>query len=109
LGWRERKSRKMGDLWGRKKKSRRDKTRLQIADLIERFLDSTSLYPQEWNDFVESPQRDKKLDVYRKRCDQLDPLVNRPGEMDPTAVAELREMIDELREIEETGRRVAQP
>jgi hypothetical protein len=74
-------------------------TPLEIADVIERFLDERSLYPEEWVEFAETPQHDKKLDVYRKRCDQLDPLVNRPGEMDPTAVAELREMIDELREI----------
>jgi hypothetical protein len=93
----------MGAAWmlGHKKKGRRDKTGSEIADLIERFLDGKSLYPQEWNDFVESSQHDKKLDVYRKRCDQLDPLVNRPGDMDPTAVAELREMVDELRRLGE--------
>lgn len=84
-------------MWRQKKKTRRDKSPQEVADLIQRFLDCNSLYPQEWNDFVEAPQRDKKLDVYRKRCDQLDPLVNRPGEMDPGALAELRRMIDELR------------
>ena len=71
----------------------------EAAQIIERFLENRSLYPQEWNDFVETPQNDIKLDIYRKRCHQLDPLVNRPGEMDPTAVAELRSMIDELRKI----------
>ena len=74
-------------------------TALEMADLVERFLDERSLYPQEWGEFVDVPQHDKMLDFYRRRCDQLDPLVNRPGEMDPTAVAELREMIAELREI----------
>lgn len=72
-------------------------TPLQIADLIQRFLDEKSLYPEEWVEFAETSQEDKKLDTYRKRCDQLDPLVNRPGEMDPEAVVELRSMIDELR------------
>lgn len=75
----------------------RNMTSLEMADVIERFLDERSLYPEEWVEFAETPQRDKKLDAYRKRCDQLDPLVNRPGEMDPTAVGELREMVDELR------------
>ena len=74
-------------------------TSLEMADVIERFLDERSLYPEEWVEFAETPQHDKMLDFYRRRCDQLDPLVNRPGEMDPTAVAELRSMVDELREI----------
>jgi hypothetical protein len=71
----------------------------EIAALIERFLDEESLYPEEWVEFAETSQHDKLLDVYRKRCDQLDPLVNRPGAMDPTAVAELRSMIAELRSL----------
>jgi hypothetical protein len=33
---------------------RKAKTAAEIADLIERFLNGASLYPQEWNDFVES-------------------------------------------------------
>lgn len=78
-------------------KSKRSKNALEVADIIERFLQGESLYPQEWNDFVEASQRDKKIDAYRRRCYQLDPLVNRPGEMDPKAVAELKTMIDELR------------
>jgi len=81
------------------RRPKRNRTPLEIADLIERFLDERSLYPQEWGDFVEVRQDDKKLDAYRKRCDQLDPLVNRPGEMDPKAVAELRFMIEELRRL----------
>jgi hypothetical protein len=90
-------------MWWQKKKSRRDKTRPEVADLIERFLDCKSLYPQEWNDFVESSQRSKDTDAYRRRCYELDPLVNRPGDMDPTAVGELRSMIDELRKSGEAG------
>jgi hypothetical protein len=68
-----------------------------MAQRIERFLEGTSLYPQEWNDFVESPQYDQKMDVYRKRCYELDPLVNRPGDQDAEALSELRSMIEALR------------
>jgi hypothetical protein len=48
---------------------RKPKTPEEIADLIERFLNGTSLYPQEWNDFVECSHPDKMLDSFRKRCD----------------------------------------
>jgi hypothetical protein len=82
---------------GGTKKGRRDKTRHEVADLIERFLEDKSLYPQEWNDFVDSSQRDKKVDVCRKRCYELDPLVNRSGPPDPNAIAELRNLIKQLR------------
>ena len=70
---------------------------LDVAHLIERFLEKRSFYPQEWNDFVETSQPDRKIDVYRKRCYLLDPLVNRPGDPDREAVAELRSMIETLR------------
>jgi hypothetical protein len=53
--------------------------------------------PARMNDFVDGSLRDKELDVYRKRSYELDPLVNRPGEPDPEAVAELRSMIEILR------------
>jgi hypothetical protein len=75
------------------------RTAKQIADLIERFLTEKSLYPQEWNDFVESSEADARLDSYRRRCYELDPLVNSPGPQDPTAILELRRMIEELRQI----------
>jgi hypothetical protein len=68
-----------------------------MAQLIERFLEGRSLYPQEWNDFVDTRLADEVTDVYRKRCDELDPLVNRPGEPDAKAVRELRSMIETLR------------
>ena len=80
-------------------KSRRDKSATEVADIIERFLENRSLYPQEWNDFVESSQRDPSLDTFRKRCDQLDPLVNRPGDADPDAVSELRSIVTTLRSL----------
>jgi len=73
------------------------RTATEIADIIERFVNGTSLYAQEWNDFVDCKQSNQKLDSYRKRCDELDPLVNRPEPQDAKAVAELKNMIDELR------------
>jgi hypothetical protein len=69
------------------------------AQVIERFLAETELYPFEWTDFAETKQQDPRVERYRKRCDELSPLVNRPGEMDDTAVAELRSIIQELRSI----------
>jgi hypothetical protein len=84
--------------WRRFKSSNRSKTASEVADLVERFLDGRSSYPQEWNDFVDGSQRDKAVEVYRKRCYDLDPRVNRPGDPDPEAVAELRSMIGRLRQ-----------
>jgi hypothetical protein len=66
------------------------KTAGEIADLIERFLNDTSLYPQEFNDFVDCSHPDKLLDSYRRRCGLLDP-------RDPEALEELRNMVQELR------------
>jgi hypothetical protein len=81
-------------------KRKQPRTAEEIAGIIERFLTGNSLYPQEWNDFVECSERDPRLDVYRKRCYDLDPLVNCPGQQDPKAVAELGTMIDQLRRSE---------
>ncbi len=78
-------------------KRKQPRTAEEIAAIIERFLTGNSLYPQEWNDFVECSERDSRLDTYRKRCYELDPLVNSPDPQDPKAVAELRSMIDQLR------------
>jgi hypothetical protein len=72
-------------------------TNSEVAQLIQRFLERRTLYPQEWNDFVETSQSDRRIEAYRKRCYFLDPRVNRPGEPDPEAVAELRSMIKRLR------------
>ena len=79
-------------------RTKRSKNAREVADLIERFLENRSTYPQEWNDFVDSSQRDERIDKYRKRCSELDPLVNAPGPQNPSAVAELRKMVCELRE-----------
>jgi hypothetical protein len=77
----------------------RPKTATELAELIERFLNGTSSYPQEWNDFVECKHPDRKLDLYRKRCDELDPLVNCPDPQDAKALAELRNIVEELRRL----------
>jgi hypothetical protein len=82
---------------------RKEKTAGEIADLIERFLNGSSLYPQEWNDFVECGHPDKMLDSYRRRCDLLDPLVNCPEPQDPKALQELRNMVQELRTLSTPG------
>jgi hypothetical protein len=75
----------------------RKRTRVEVADLIHRFLENRPAYPQEWNDFVECSQVDPTIEAYRKRCYTLDPLVNRPDPVDENAVAELRGILHELR------------
>jgi len=75
------------------------KSASEIAGIIERFLNGESLYPQEWNDFVECSHPDKLLDSYRKRCDLLDPLVNCHDPQDPKALEELRIMVRELQRL----------
>ncbi len=69
----------------------------EVAQLIERFLEERSLYPQEWNDFVETSQKDSVVENYRRQCYELDPLVNCPGVPDPDAVARLKGIIERLR------------
>ena len=68
----------------------------EAAQVIERFLGGPG-DSIEWCDFAETKQKDPRVELYRKRCDKLSPLVNRPGDMDASAVAELRSIIEELR------------
>jgi hypothetical protein len=75
----------------------RKSTRTDVANLIERFLQNRLAYPQEWNDFVERRQGDPIIDAYRRRCYDLDPLVNRPDPVDEDAIAELHGIVRELR------------
>ena len=35
---------------------KKNMNREEVAQLIERFLEDRSLYPQEWNDFVDASQ-----------------------------------------------------
>ena len=72
-------------------------SRKEADQLIERFLEKRSLYPQEWNDFVDTPQENGIVEAYRRQCHDLDPLVNCPGAADPTAVVQLKEIIEHLR------------
>jgi hypothetical protein len=79
---------------------RKRKTAADVADLIDRFLNDAGARPQEWNDFVECTEPDPRLEVYRKRCELLGPLVNSPAPLDPDAIAELKGMVKELRYLE---------
>ena len=56
FGWLRRKRRDPGPHWSG------DLTYSEMADVIERFLDDKRLYPQEWNDFVDTPQYDWRMD-----------------------------------------------
>lgn len=79
-----------------------DMTPEEAAQVIERFIDGPG-GSIEWCDFAETGQRDPQVERYRKRCDKLSPLVNRPGEMDAEAVLELRSIIRELRSMNDVG------
>ncbi len=68
------------------------------ALVIERFLTGTC-DSIEWCDFAETRQQDATVESYRKRCDKLSPLVNRPADPDEAAVAELRTIVRELRSL----------
>lgn len=72
-------------------------TKPEVAQIIEGFLAGANSYPQQWNDFVEVRQTDEAIESFRRRCYELDPLVNRPGDQDSTALVELRSMVEELR------------
>lgn len=61
----------------------------EAAGVIERFIDGPG-DSIEWCDFAETKQEDPRVELYRKRCDKLSPLVNRPGDMDKAAVEQLR-------------------
>jgi hypothetical protein len=69
----------------------------EAAQVIKRFLARESDYPQEWNDFVETRQQGHIVELYRKRCYELDPLVNRPNPPEQPAVEELHSIIQRLR------------
>jgi hypothetical protein len=86
-------------MWGVKGKWKRDMSPEKAAQVIERFLAETELYPFEWTDLAETKQQDPRVELYRKRCDKLSPLVNSPGKMDESAVLELRSIIQELRSL----------
>jgi hypothetical protein len=70
---------------------------LEAAGVIERFLQGKSSYPQEWNDFVDTPQKRTEVESIRRRCYQLDPMVNLPSGSDPVAITELESIVLALR------------
>jgi hypothetical protein len=47
---------------------RRNATKAEVADLIDRLLQNRLAYPQEWNDFVECRQKDPDVEVYRRHA-----------------------------------------
>ena len=69
----------------------------EMADLIERFLENRPAYAQEWNDFVDTPQKDWRMDAYRRCCYELDPLVNSTDPQDPIALSVLWSLVASLR------------
>lgn len=71
---------------------RKNLTVHDVGHIIERFLADSPRYAQEWNDFVEGKQRRPESERLRRRCNELDPLVNGPGDVAEAALAELRSM-----------------
>ena len=71
----------------------------KAALVIERFLDGKA-DSIEWCDFVETRQEDPRVERYRKRCDKLTPLVNRPGEIDEAAMSELKSIVERVAIVE---------
>ena len=74
-------------------------TAREAAGLIERFLNGQERYPQEWNDFIEGRKVEPRVESFRKKCYELDPLVNTPVAPDEKALAELREIAKSLRQM----------
>ena len=74
----------------------------EAADLIERFLNNSQLYPQEWNDFIEARRVDRAVEQFQRPCCELDPLVNCPGDANCGAVEELKRVVLELRRMNAT-------
>ena len=70
----------------------------EVADLIDRYLGHESLYPQEWNDFIDTGQDNWIVEAYRKCCYALDPLINHDGEPCPGVVTALKGIVTALRE-----------
>ena len=69
----------------------------KAAELLERYLSDSSEYPQEWNDFIDTSQTDPLVESFRKRCKELETLVNREGKIDAAAMAELKSIIETLK------------
>src|SRR5271163_364896 len=77
---------------------KRNMTVEEAAQVIERFLEGRQSYPQEWNDFAENRQTDVDVEPFRKRCYDLDPLVNSHHPQDEDAITQLRAIVVEMRQ-----------
>lgn len=81
------------------------KTPGRVADIIERFLSGSSLYPQEFSDFFECSVLDPELDAYRQRCEMLHSEFEprrgeggqRQAQRETAAIDELKQIVAELR------------
>lgn len=73
------------------------RTGSEIAAIIDRFVSDECTYPQEWNDFVDTRIDDAELDRVRRRCEELDPIVNCPGGQDRDAMNELQAIASKLK------------
>jgi hypothetical protein len=71
----------------------------EAAALINRFVEGKLRYPQEWNDFIEAGKVEPQVEPFRRRCYELDPLVNRPGLPDEEALSELRNISKALADL----------
>ena len=97
------------------------KTPRQVADIIDRFLAGTGLYPQEFNDFIDCSLSDPQLDAYRQRCEILHSEFEtgfeprggalillsledrqRQPQREAAAIEELKQIAEELRLLERT-------
>jgi len=63
--------------------SSKPKTAKDIANLIDRFLNGTISYLQEWTGFVECRHPDSMLDSYGESCGLRNLLVNSAGHKTP--------------------------
>ena len=74
-------------------------TKKEIGTLIENWLNRQSLYPGEWNDFIDGKQKSYITDAYRAICYELDPLINPEDPLDGgTAELVLRSLAKILQE-----------
>lgn len=65
---------------------------------MERFVNNESLYPQEWNDFIDCGQENPETEAIRRRCDEvIQPLLEEQGEVAEKAIAEVHAMIRWMR------------
>lgn len=80
-------------------RSRTTRTRGEVADIIEQFLDGTGGV-WDWDDFTTRPIADDELEAVRQRCSQLDeefPSSEKNPFANPQVEQVLREYVNRLR------------